>query len=209
MWADKSPLVGCSKIDARLFSDTRRGLLFTGQIAFAAKMSSDVRWEMRCSDLRRWLENIIRWQLWNTNYLWLPVIRSVTAPPNLSPRVIPTVATEQGVIGVEEICFANRPLLNFTSDQPAGAADGATAARPRAVSSVRQPNDLLCKPLFTSDNMQSGYFGINGPVTLEGPHWGWQPHLRHGVQIPRGRWHDQSMGEVLECNMCVQEIPAA
>lgn len=98
------------------------------------------------------------------------MIRSVTAPPNLSPRVIPTVATEQGVIDVEEICFANRLLFNFASDQPAGAADGAAAARPHAVSSVRQPSDLLCEPLFTSDNMQSGYFGINGPVTLEGPH---------------------------------------
>lgn len=43
MWADKSALVGCGKIDARVFSDARHGLLFTGQIAFAAKMSSGVR----------------------------------------------------------------------------------------------------------------------------------------------------------------------
>ena len=45
------------------------------------------------------------------------------------------------------------------------AATGAST-RAHAGISVRQQNDLLCKPLFISDNMRSGYFGINGPS-----HW--------------------------------------
>lgn len=40
------------KIDAESYSDRRYKLLFAGQIAFATKMSSVVRWEMRCSDLQ-------------------------------------------------------------------------------------------------------------------------------------------------------------
>lgn len=43
MWARKSPVLCCGKIDMESYSDRRYRLLFSGQIAFAAKMSSDVR----------------------------------------------------------------------------------------------------------------------------------------------------------------------
>ena len=127
------------------------------------------QWEMRCGDLRGWLENIITSQLWDTNCLWLLVIHSVTAVRNLFPYYLlcghGTRCHPRG-----KICFANSPSsapqLQLWSS--GGAADGSKVLQPEprhradAGISVGRRNDLLCKPLFISDNMRSGYFGING-----------------------------------------------
>lgn len=76
---------------------------------------------MRWCDLREWLENIITLQLWDTNYLWLPLINSVTTERKPFPSVVLAVATEQGVIGVEKsvVPIRRSPVLNFSFDQMA------------------------------------------------------------------------------------------
>lgn len=137
-------------------------------------MSSDARWEMRGSDLRGWLENIITPQLWDTNYLWLLVIHSVTTARNLLSciNVACSHRTRCHRSGkkTKKNCFAYSPSAGpqlqvwsggGAADEKQSAAAGASA-HPDTGMSVRQWNDLLCKPLFISDNMPSGYFGING-----------------------------------------------
>lgn len=78
-------------------------------------------WEMRCSDLQGWLENIIILQLWDTNYLWLLVIHSVAMVHNLSlyylfrscrTRYHPNMKKKKSDFPIL------RPLVfSFTSDQ--------------------------------------------------------------------------------------------
>lgn len=87
--------------------------------------------------------------------------------------VISSVATEQGVVHVEKsvLPIACPAVLNFSFDHPRGgwweqSAETEASTHAGAGISVRQWNDLLCKPLFISDNMPSGYFSINGPS-----HW--------------------------------------
>lgn len=89
------------------------------------------QWEMRCSDPRGWLENIITSQLWDTNHLWLLVIHSVTIVRNLSLYyLLCGHRTRCHLHG--KICFANSPSFASQLHLWSGsmAADGSKVPQP-------------------------------------------------------------------------------
>lgn len=129
MRVDKPP-VFCCKIDAEsywLTEDTGCCLLVKLHLPQRCH-----RWEMRCSDLRGWLENIIISHLWDTKYLWLVVIHSVTRVRNLFLYYLlcshRTRCHPRG-----KICFSNSPSsgpqLQLWSS--GGAADGSKVLKPK------------------------------------------------------------------------------
>lgn len=92
------------------------------------------QWETRWADLQVRLENIITSQLWDTNYLWLLVIHSITTARNLSLyHLLCGHRTRCHPRG--KICFANllasSPQLQLWSG--GRAADGSKLPQPEPV----------------------------------------------------------------------------
>lgn len=129
------------------------------------------RGEMRCSDQQGWLENVIIVQLWNTNCLWLLVIHSVAMENSLSLYYLPSSSRTRChpheinkylLFQFTILYTSTSPLIKCWSCWWDQSAQTRASECAHAGVSVREWNDLLNKPLFISDNMQSGYFSING-----------------------------------------------
>lgn len=154
----------------KLPTDNGCRLLFSGQIAFATKMSL-VRDEVQRPP--RWLENIIISQLWDANCSWLLVIHSIAVARNLSLYYL-LCSRRTRCHPCGKICFAHSlssgPQLQLWSS--AGAADGSKVLQPEP-RPVQMPGYLSDGEMICYANHYS-YLTTCGVATLVlmAPHTG-------------------------------------
>lgn len=129
--------------------------------------------EMRYGDLRGWLENIITPQLWDTNYLWLLVIHSVSTVRN--PFLYYCLCSHRTRCHPRgKICFADSPSSGPQLQLWSGrrAADGSKVPQPEP-SPIQPPEYLSDSEMICYANHYS-YLTTCGAATsvLMAPHTG-------------------------------------
>lgn len=135
----------------------------------------------------RILENIIISQLWDTNYLWLKVIHSITMVCNLSLYYL-LCSRRTRCHRCGKICFAHSLSSGPQLWSSSGVADGSKVLQPEPppvqILEYLSDSKKICYANHYSYLTTCGVAtGINGPLTLECSYWCWQPQLLNSMLL--------------------------